>query len=228
MSTRELIIAIDGPAGAGKSTLARALARRLGYLYINTGAMYRAVAWQALRDGLTLDDEREVGDLAERAQIALDGPPDDLRITIDGQDVTEAIVSPEVTKAASIVSAIAAVRRALVRRQQEIGANGGVVMEGRDIATKVFPAADVKIYLDASRDDRSSRRHRQDASVGFEGSLATTQAEIEERDRRDSTRLESPLTQAADAHYLDTSGLSIDQVVERAMKLVKKAQAGRS
>lgn len=228
-STRkELIIAIDGPAGAGKSTLARALARRLGYLYINTGAMYRAVAWQVLQKGIALDDTQAIGTLASRSLIALDGPPDTLRVSIDGCDVTSEIVSPEVTRAASMVSAVSEVRRALVRQQQELGARGGVVMEGRDIGTKVFPEADVKIYLDASQTDRSERRHRQDRKGGIETSLEATKAEIEERDRRDSTRLESPLVKAADAHYIDSSGLTIDQVIDQALELVMRARVEHS
>jgi cytidylate kinase len=224
LSARDLIIAIDGPAGAGKSTLARALARRLGYLYINTGAMYRAVAWQVLEKGISLDDVQTIGALASRTEIALEGPPDALRVLIDGRDVTAEIVAPEVTRAASIVSAVPDVRRALVKRQQELGARGGVVMEGRDIGSKVFPGADVKIYLDASQSDRSERRHRQERKVGIESSLAATKADIEERDRRDSTRLESPLVKAEDAHYLDSSGLTIDEVINQALDLVKKAR----
>lgn len=225
MSARQLIIAIDGPAGAGKSTLARALARKLGYLYINTGAMYRAIAWQAMKRGLRLDDETEVGGLAVGSKIDLRGTPDDMHVVIDGCDVTAEIRLPEVAKAASIVSALPAVRRALVARQKEMGAAGGIVMEGRDIGSTVFPLAEVKIFLDASTSARSRRRHRQDR--GAAGSLAQTKSEIEERDRRDSTRLDSPLMKSEDAHYLDSSGLSIDEVVARALELVVQAQSGQ-
>jgi len=228
VTTRPLIIAIDGPAGAGKSTLARALARQLGYLYINTGAMYRAIAWQVTQQGISLEDTDQIGSLARRAQIELKGSPDEMRITIDAKDVTKEILAPEVALTASVVSTIPEVRRALVARQQQIGADGGVVMEGRDIGTIVFPGADVKIYLDASQSDRSARRHRQERKGGIQGSLESTQAEIEERDRRDSTRLESPLIQAADAHYIDSSGRSIDQVIELALRLVNEAQSGRA
>lgn len=221
MSNREPIIAIDGPAGAGKSTLARELARRLGFLYINTGAMYRAVAWKALRDGIDLQDTDRLGALAARSIIDLKGGVDDMRVLIDGRDITEEIVTPGVSQAASIVSAVSGVRRALVARQQEMGRAGGVVMEGRDIGTKVFPEAEVKIFLDASNAARSERRYLEDLSRGKTAlSLEKTQAEIEERDRRDSSRSDSPLVQAEDAVLIDSSVLTIEQVIERAMDLL--------
>lgn len=221
MSNREPIIAIDGPAGAGKSTLARELARRLGYLYINTGAMYRAVAWKALQDGIDLEDTDRLGALASRSMIELRGSVDDMHVLIDGRDITEEITAPRVSQAASIVSTVSAVRRALVARQQEMGRAGGVVMEGRDIGTKVFPEAEVKIFLDASSAARSERRYLEDRSRGKTVlSLERTQAEIEERDRRDSSRLDSPLFQAEDAVRIDSSVLTIEQVIERAMALL--------
>ena len=224
MSAKRLIIAIDGPAGAGKSTIAKALARRLRYLYINTGAMYRAVAWKALRDRVSLDDPTRLGELAVASKIELKGSVGRLRVFIDGCDVTDEISAPEVSRAASIVSAVPAVRRALVTRQREIGRAGGVVMEGRDIGTKVFPQAEVKLFLDASAAARGMRRHRQDAGRGATLSIEETKAEIDERDRRDSTRLDSPLVRAADAIYLDSSELSIDQVVECLLKIIAARQ----
>src|SRR6266850_8591345 len=147
---RQLIIAIDGPSGAGKGTIARAIARELGYRHIDTGAMYRAVGWKALRDGIALDDEAAVAALAERSRILVD----EGRVSIDGHDVTQAIRTPEIDRAATAVARLPRVREVLVARQREMGGDGGVVMEGRDIGTVVFPAADIKIYLDASAEER--------------------------------------------------------------------------
>lgn len=221
MSERKPIIAIDGPAGAGKSTIAKSLARQLGYLFINTGAMYRAVAWKALQLGAALEDVEHVGKLAEDSLIELTGSVDSLRVLIDGRDITEEIATPTISQAASVVSAIPAVRRALVARQQEMGKAGGVVMEGRDIGTQVFPDAEIKIYLDASAEARAERRHTDDLSKGVNtGSLLTTQAEIEERDHRDKTRADSPLIQAENAVYIDSSGMTINEVVEKILSLI--------
>ena len=221
MSERKPIIAIDGPAGAGKSTIAKSLARQLGYLFINTGAMYRAVAWKALQLGAALEDVEHVGKLAEDSLIELTGSVDSLRVLIDGRDITEEIATPTISQAASVVSAIPAVRRALVARQQEIGKAGGVVMEGRDIGTQVFPDAEIKIYLDASAEARAERRHTDDLSKGVNtGSLLRTQAEIEERDHRDKTRADSPLIQAENAVYIDSSGMTINEVVEKILSLI--------
>jgi CMP/dCMP kinase len=222
LAERKLIIAIDGPAGAGKSTIAKTLARRLGYLFINTGAMYRAVAWKALQQGVSLDDAERVGKLAEDSLIELIGPVDATRVLIDGRDISENIVKPEISQAASRVSAISAVRRALVARQQQMGKAVGVVMEGRDIATKVFPNADLKIYLDATSDARAERRFAEDSARGLAvASLEQMKAEIEERDHRDKTRADSPLVQADGAIYIDSSNLTVEQVVERILGLVE-------
>lgn len=218
---RKLIIAIDGPAGAGKSSVARKLARQLDYLFINTGAMYRAVAWKAQQSGIPLDDVERIGRLARESRIELTGPVDATRVLIDGEDITESITSPRVSQAASVVSAIPAVRRALVARQQQMGNQGGVVMEGRDIGTMVFPDADIKIYLDASSEARSHRRFDEDTARGIAvASIERMRSEIEERDLRDKSRDDSPLIQAEDAIYIDSSGLSIEEVVVRILEAV--------
>lgn len=215
-----MIIAIDGPAGAGKSTVAKAVARRLQYLYIDTGAMYRAVAWLVLRDGIVLTDPARIGQLATDATIELAGSVDDLRIFINQRDITDEIRTPEISQAASIVSAIPAVRRALVARQQEMGRVGDVVMEGRDIGTVVFPKADVKIFLDASTEARTERRHAEDLQKGAAASLSETRAALEARDSRDSSRADSPLVQAADAVYIDSSSFTIDDVIAQVLQLI--------
>jgi len=223
LAERKPIIAIDGPAGAGKSTIAKQVARRLGYLFINTGAMYRAVAWQALRNGLSLTETERIGQLAQQAKIEFTGTVDAQRVLLDGRDISNEIATPEMSQAASVVSAIPAVRRALVAQQQAMGRGGGVVMEGRDIGTQVFPDAEVKIYLDATSEARAERRHTEDLAKGIHsGSLRATQAEIEERDQRDKTRADSPLMQAEDAIYIDSSGLTIEEVVNQIFGIVKE------
>jgi cytidylate kinase len=223
VTERKPIIAIDGPAGAGKSTIAKSLARRLGYLFINTGAMYRAVAWQALNDGIPLEDAERVGRLATDLRIELAGAVDAMRVLVNGRDISDEISAPHISQAASLVSAIPAVRRALVARQQEMGRAGGVVMEGRDIGTQVFPDAEIKIYLDATSDARAERRFAEDQARGVAlASLEQMKADIEQRDTRDKTRADSPLEQAADAIYLDSSAMTIDEVVEKILKTLSE------
>lgn len=224
MTGRKLIIAIDGPAGAGKSTIAKMLARRLGYLFINTGAMYRAVAWKALQLSIPLDDKDRIGKLAEDSLIELTGTVDAMRVLMDGRDITEEIATPFISQAASIVSAISAVRRALVAQQQKIGQAGGIVMEGRDIGTQVFPNAEVKIYLDATAEARAQRRFEEDIARGIAvASFDQMKSEIEERDHRDKTRADSPLVQADGAVHIDSSNLTIDEVVEEALRLITQS-----
>jgi len=213
---RRLIIAIDGPSGAGKGTVARSISQALGYRHIDTGAMYRAVGWKARFEHLSLDDESAVADLAERARIVVEGDV----VSIDGHDVTRTIRSPEIDRAATAVARLPRVRQALVRRQREAGRRGGVVMEGRDIGTVVFPDADVKIYLDASADERARRRAADPAHSGGAAGQAAVAEAIEARDQSDTTRTASPLTLAPDAVHIDTTNLSIQQVVDRVMRIV--------
>jgi cytidylate kinase len=209
-----LVIAIDGPSGAGKGTIARAVASRLGYRHVDTGAMYRAVAWLAESRGVPLHDEEAVAKVAEGAEIVI---ADD-RVHIDAHDVTRAIRTPAIDRAAAIVARLPAVRRVLVKRQRALGAGGAIVMEGRDIGTVVFPGADLKIYLDADPAERARRRAQDPAHQG--GALPEVADAMAARDRLDSTRNTSPLVTATDAVRIDTTGVSIDEVVQRVLELV--------
>jgi cytidylate kinase len=219
--TRPLIIAIDGPSGAGKSTLGRMLARELGLLYIDTGSMYRAVALAVLESTVSETDDVAVGSLAQRIDIDLAGDPDSLRVTINGQDVSERIRAEDVTNMSSIISTIPAVRRAMAARQRELGQRGAV-MNGRDIGTVVFPDADVKFFLDAVPEERAERRLAEEREHNPAADYDQTLADITERDRRDTTRADSPLMAAADAIIIDSTGQSIEEVFRRMMSEVEK------
>lgn len=222
---KPLIVAIDGPSGAGKGTIARAVAERLGYRHIDTGAMYRALAWKALHEGIDVEDEAAIAELAARARFEVG----DGQIRVDGHDVATAIRTPEMDTAAAIVARQPAVRAALIARQRTLGQPGGVVMEGRDIGTVVFPAADVKIFLDASPEERARRRASDPAHAAGRGTAAIQDvaSALAERDRIDRTRATSPLTQAPDAVVIDTTGLAVDDVVERVLEVVELRRAGR-
>lgn len=219
-----LIIAIDGPSGAGKGTVARAVAARLGYRHVDSGAMYRAVGWKALEQCVPLDDERAVARIAEQSRIEVVTGV----VRIDGIDVTRAIRTPEIDRAAAAVARLPLVRRELVIRQRGMGAAGRIVMEGRDIGTVVFPAADVKIYLDASPEERARRRALDPAHTGGPTAVADVATALTARDQLDRTRAASPLYAAPDAIVIDTTGKPVGQVVDEVLRVVEGKGAGSS
>ena len=222
-----MTIAIDGPAGSGKSTVARAVADRLGYLYIDTGAMYRAVAYVALRDAVPIADEERLTELAESMQMHfVRDESAGLRLIVNGEDVSEAIRTPAVSQLASPVSAFRGVRERLVALQRQMGADGDVVMEGRDIQTVVFPDAEVKIFLTASDDERARRRHLELRRRGEDITFEQVKREIQERDQRDSQRALAPLAKAPDAVEINTDRMGIGDVVEAVLRVAAQKAGG--
>jgi cytidylate kinase len=217
-----VIIAIDGPSGAGKSTLAKRLARELGFIYLDTGAMYRALALKLLRQGVDLADDARVNQLVRQTAIDLREKNGKLEVLLDGCDVAADIRTPEVSQMASKSSALSVVRARLLELQREIGQRGSVVAEGRDIGTVVFPRAQVKIFLDASSGERARRRYQELLAAGREVNLEETLREMEERDKRDSERDLAPLRQAADAVRVDSSSIGADAVAAMVLDLVEK------
>ena len=224
-----MIIAIDGPSGAGKSTVAKAVAKELGFSCLDTGAMYRAVAWRALHDGVSLEDAEAVGALAHSCTISFrheQGDPVPRRVFVDDVEVTGAIRTAEIDRSVSAVSAVPAVRQALLDQQRRIGSQGDYVVEGRDIGTVVFPQAEVKVFLTASNEERARRRVAQNETRGV-GSVDFDEvlADIVRRDELDSARETSPLVAAADAKCIDSTGFTIDEIIEQICAMARAAGA---
>lgn len=218
---KKIVVAIDGPAGAGKSTIAKLVAEKLGYAYIDTGAMYRSVAWKFLQTGKVFD-EAYISELAKTMVIEFKPEANINRVFVDGVEVTGAIRSAEVTANVSRVAAIGDVREAMVEQQRRMGEAGGVLMDGRDIGTVVFPHAQLKIFLTASVEERAMRRYKELVAKGEQVDLAQLQKDIASRDKQDSERAISPLRQAEDALLLDTSNMNIQQVIDKILTLVEE------
>ncbi|MGZ3513716.1 MAG: (d)CMP kinase [Thermodesulfobacteriota bacterium] len=219
-----LTIAIDGPSGAGKSTVAKALAKRLSYIYIDTGAMYRSVALKVKEKAISPQDESAVSQLASSLHLTLIPEGGQIRVLCDGQDVTEAIRTPEISRLASHISQQRAVREALVQMQREMAKGGGVILEGRDIGTVVFPDAEVKFYLDADSDERIRRRYEEMIDKGVKVDLKQTEEELVQRDQNDMHRIHSPLKRANDAIYIDSTHRSVDEIVEEMTRISKSVE----
>ncbi|PTX59882.1 cytidylate kinase [Melghirimyces profundicolus] len=221
-----LSIAIDGPAGAGKSTVARQVAGRLGLTYVDTGAMYRAITWKALKEQVDLRDEQTVSRLARETEIRLTPGKDGMEVWVDGERVTRAIRTPEVTSHVSLIAGQQRVREVLVDKQREMASRGGVVMDGRDIGTHVLPDADVKVFLTASIEERAKRRYRELVRRGYKVDWEELKEEIRIRDEKDRNREHSPLRPAEDAVHLDTTGLSIEEVIRAILDLSRSKVGG--
>ena len=224
MKKNDFIIAIDGPSGAGKSTVARLLALRLGYLYIDTGAMYRSLGWKAKQERIDPADEKSLADLCARTEVTIKKDNNDPRFYVDGLDVTGEIRTPDMGMMASLVSKSPAVRSRLLTLQRALGKNGGVVMDGRDIGTVVFPGADLKFFLEATAEERGKRRYRELKDKGMDVDLARITEEIRTRDEQDRGRALAPLRKADDALLIDSSRLSIDEVIDRMLSELAKVK----
>lgn len=221
-SDKGMIIAIDGPSGAGKSTVAKALAKRLGFLYIDTGAMYRAIALEMRKRAIKPEDEHALTQLVASVHLSFLNEGTESRLLCNGEDITQAIRTPEISRYASEISKSPIVRQALVRIQREMGQKGRVVLEGRDIGTVVFPDAEVKFYLDASPEERAKRRYKELLEKGLAVDFEETLREVIERDRNDMSRSLSPLRKAEDALLIDSTGRSVEEVVEEMVRLVRE------
>jgi cytidylate kinase len=224
MKKNGLVIAIDGPSGAGKSTAARLLAQRLGYIYIDTGAMYRAIGWKAKQEKIDTSDEKQLADLCLRSVVTIKKDNSDPRFYMDGIDVTGEIRTPEMGMMASAVSKSPAVRARLLVLQRELGRDGGVVMDGRDIGTVVFPDAEVKFFLEASAEERGKRRYLELKAKGADVNCAQITREIQDRDRQDSGREIAPLKKADDAFFIDSTALGIDETVDAMLSVIKNVK----
>ena len=217
---KKLVIAIDGPAGAGKSTIAKIVSEKLGYVYIDTGAMYRAVSWAVLKSGKEVTEEN-ILDVAKDIEVRLENTDSGLRVFANGSDITGEIRTPEVTKIVSMVAMLAPVREKMVDLQRKMAEKGAVVMDGRDIASHVLPNADIKIFLTASIEERASRRYKEMIAKGFNVELSELQKDIATRDKADSERKVSPLVKVPEAVLVDTTGMTIDEVAEKILEMCR-------
>lgn len=219
---KKFVIAIDGPAGAGKSTVAKLVAKQLGFLYVDTGAMYRALTLKAINENIPFTDENKLIEMAKNTHIELQDDENNYRVFLDGKDVSKEIRTEEVSKGTHFIASILPIREILWKMQREMRERYNIVMEGRDIGSKVFPDAQLKIFLDASVEERARRRYLQLKEMGIENDIKDIEKEIKERDEKDKARSISPLVKTPDAFYIDTTGMSIQQVVEKIISLYER------